>query len=149
MPTANIILIILAIIAVVCIGILAATHFAAAKRKKELPREIGVVSVVMTSRVPGREQYQMSIMRHGRPITTCVSMPCKRGSFRVGAKVRWRWRQWCAGVCRTKSRIFAEKLRRVRICGLRLNRIGVPASNVFLDQFGDGLLLPYPNLLAT
>lgn len=53
MPTANIILIILAIIAVVCIGILAATHFAAAKRKKELPREIGVVSVVMTSRVPG------------------------------------------------------------------------------------------------
>ena len=87
MPTANIILIILAIIAVVCIGILAATHFAAAKRKKELPREIGVVSVVMTSRVPGREQYQMSIMRHGRPITTCVSMPCKRGSFRVGAKV--------------------------------------------------------------
>ena len=29
----------------------------------------------------------MSIMRHGRPITTCVSMPCKRGSFRVGAKV--------------------------------------------------------------
>lgn len=87
MPTANIILIILAIIAVVCIGILAATHFAAAKRKKELPREIGVVSVVMTSKVPGREQYQMSIMRHGRPITTCVSMPCKRGSFRVGAKV--------------------------------------------------------------
>ena len=76
MPTANIILIILAIIAVVCIGILAATHFAAAKRKKELPREIGVVSVVMTSRVPGREQSQMSIMRHGRPITTCVSMPC-------------------------------------------------------------------------
>ena len=27
--------------------------------------------------------------------------------------------------------------------------IGVPASNVFLDQFGDGLLLSYPNLLAT
>lgn len=87
MPNANIILIFLAIAVGLCIGILAAIHFTAAKRQRELPREIGVVSVVMTSRMPGREQYQMSIMRHGRPMITCVSPPCKRGSFRVGAKV--------------------------------------------------------------
>ncbi|MCG4528855.1 hypothetical protein [Intestinimonas massiliensis (ex Afouda et al. 2020)] len=87
MPNANIILILLAVAIVLCIGGLSTAHFAAAKRRKELPREIGVVSVVMTSRAPGREQYQMSIMRHGRPMTTCVSMPCKKGSFRVGAKV--------------------------------------------------------------
>lgn len=87
MPIQNIILIGLVIIAAICIGGLVVSHLAANKRRSELPREIGVVSIVMTSRLPGREQYQISIMRHGRPAETCVSMPCKKGRFRIGAKV--------------------------------------------------------------
>ena len=118
MPTANIILIILAIIAVVCIGILAATpnvHYAPRPANNDLRFD-----AMQTGQLPGRRQGAGGGGDNGAP------------------------------GCAVQNRVyFAEKLRRVRICGLRLNRIGVPASNVFLDQFGDGLLLPYPNLLAT
>lgn len=86
MPIPQIILIFLAIIAASAAAFLLGSCFLAKKRRAGLPRELGSVMAAAPSKVPGMEQYQLVVLKKGRPIY-CISTPHRKGSFRIGAKV--------------------------------------------------------------
>lgn len=86
MSIPQIILILIAIIAAGAAAFLLVSYFLSQKRRAGLPRELGSVMATVPSKVPGMEQYQLMVLKKGRP-SYCISTPRRKGSFRIGAKV--------------------------------------------------------------
>lgn len=86
MPIFQIIPLIIAILVAGGAAFLLGSYFFARKRRASLPREFGSIMAVADSKIPGMEQYQLMILKKGRP-SYCVSTPRRKGSFRLGAKV--------------------------------------------------------------
>lgn len=87
MPIFQIVLLIIAILIAGGAAFLLGSYFFARKRRTSLlPRELGSIVAVAESKIPGMEQYQLMILKKGRP-SYCVSTPRRKGSFRLGAKV--------------------------------------------------------------
>lgn len=86
MPIFQIILLIIVILIAGGAVSLLGSYFFAKKRRASLPRELGSIMAVAKSKIPGMEQYQLMILKKGRP-SYCMSTPRRKGSFRLGAKV--------------------------------------------------------------
>lgn len=86
MPIFQIILLIIVILIAGGAVSLLGSYFFARKRRESLPRELGSIMAVVESKIPGTEQYQLMILKKGRP-SYCMSTPRRKGSFRLGAKV--------------------------------------------------------------